>query len=116
VRRPGSSPGLLLYAHSCYTGGMTEPAHPLAELRQQIDTLDDQIIALLARRYALLAEVVKVKAAHNIPHQVPARVQEVLARNERNAVAKGLPAGLVQSLYERIIDAAHVYEAQHLPK
>jgi len=47
---------------------------------------------------------------------VPARVQEVLARNERNAVAQGLPAGLVQSLYERIIDAAHVYEAQHLPK
>ena len=88
---------------------MTEPAHPLAELRQQIDTLDDQIIALLA-------DVVKVKAAHNIPHQVPARVQEVRARNERNAVAQGLPAGLVQGLYERIIDAAHVYEAQHLPK
>jgi chorismate mutase len=88
--------------------------NPMAPLRARIDALDDQIIALLAERYALLAEVVRVKAAHNLPHHVPARVAEVLDRNEASAVAKGLPAGLIRTIYGHIIDAAHVYERQFL--
>lgn len=90
--------------------------NPMAPLRAKIDTLDDQIIGLLADRYALLAEVVKVKELHNLPHHVPARVTEVLERNEATALAKGLPAGLVRGIYERIIDAAHDYERQFLPR
>jgi chorismate mutase len=88
--------------------------NPMAPLRAQINALDDQIIRLIAERYALLADVVKVKAAHNIPHHVPARVAEVLARNEATAVAAGLPQGLVRNIYSLIIDAAHEYERANL--
>jgi chorismate mutase len=83
---------------------------PLLSLRQQINTLDDQLIALLAERYALLADVVKVKAEHNIPHVVPARVEEVLRRNAENGAERGLPPEHVRALWTVIIDAAHQYE------
>lgn len=95
---------------------MSTTPHPLALLRAQIDTIDDQIIALLARRYAILPEVVKVKTAHDIPHRVPARVQEVIDRNIKRGAALGLPEQMVREVYEAIIEAAHRYEATQLPR
>ena len=93
---------------------MTEK-HPMADLRQQIDALDDQIIDLLATRYALLAQVVKVKAAHNISHHVESRVQEVLNRTAQKGAERGLPETMMRRIYTAIIDAAHEYESQFLP-
>lgn len=89
---------------------------PLAGLRAQIDALDDQIMALLATRYALLPEVVKVKAAHGISHRVQGRVQQVLERNIAAGAALGLPEQMVREIYEAIIEAAHRYEHQFLEK
>jgi 4-amino-4-deoxychorismate mutase len=93
---------------------MTENNNPMAPLRAQIDAFDDQIIALLAQRYTLLAEVVKVKAANNISHCVDARVVEVLERTQKMGVAKGLPPHFMHQLYTLIIDTAHDYERQFL--
>jgi isochorismate pyruvate lyase len=93
---------------------MTTPPPELVALRARIDELDDQIVALLAARYALLADVVKAKGAHNVPHRVPARVEEVLARNEKNGTAQGLPPGLARAIWGHIIDAAHEYEKKFL--
>lgn len=90
---------------------MTEP---LAQLRQQINDLDDQLIALLAKRYALLPEVVKVKAANGISHHVQARVEQVINRNIENGTRQGLPEQMVREVWEAIIDAAHRYEHQFL--
>lgn len=88
--------------------------NPLAGLRQQIDSLDDRIIALLAERYALLPEVVKVKAAHGISHRVNARVKQVIDRNVATGTSLGLPEQMVREVYEAVIEAAHRYEHQFL--
>ena len=88
--------------------------NPLAPLRAQIDALDDQIIALLAQRYALLQDVVKVKAENGISFKVNARVVEVIARNCAQGIEQGLPESFVRRLYELIIDYAHDYERQFL--
>lgn len=87
---------------------------PLADLRSQINTLDDNIIALLARRYALLPEVVKVKAAHGISHHVPERVKAVIDRNVAHGEQLGLPGQMVSEIYTAIINAAHRFEAKAL--
>lgn len=94
--------------------GMTDAPDPLATLRQQINDLDDQLIALLAKRYALLADVVKIKAANNISHRVEARVKAVLDRNIKNGAAQGLPEQMVHEIWHAIIEAAHRYEHQFL--
>jgi len=95
---------------------MSETHDPLAALRQQINDLDDQLIVLLARRYALLPEVVKIKAAHGISHRVPARVLAVLERNIAHGAQLGLPEQMVREIWEAIIEAAHRYEHQFLEK
>lgn len=94
----------------------THAPHPLANQRARIDALDDQILALLAERYAILAEVVEIKRAHNIPFCVQARVDEVLIRNETKGQALGLPKGYAHALYTQIIDFAHDFEKSKLVK
>lgn len=93
---------------------MTEQ-NPLTDLRRQIDQIDDQLIELLAKRYALLADIVKIKQKHGISHRVESRVQQVLERNEAAALKAGLPEGYAKALWHIIIDAAHTYESQKLP-
>lgn len=95
---------------------MTTENSPLAELRAEIDQLDDELMTLLAKRYALLPKVVAVKQAHNIPFRVETRVQEVLARNEQAGQSKGLPNGYATDIYNVILHYAHEYEEKILAK
>lgn len=89
--------------------------NPLAALRSEINQIDDQLIALLARRYAILDDVIALKQKHGIPHRVEARVQEVLERNEANAQKAGLPPGYAKAIWHLIVEAAHAYERGQLP-
>jgi chorismate mutase-like protein len=86
----------------------------LADIRKEINAIDDEIIALLARRFALLPEVVAYKQAHGLPAVIPERVQEVLDRNAARAEKLGLDAALIRAVYERIIDAYCRGEAEIL--
>lgn len=76
----------------------------LADIRKEIDAIDDEVIALLARRFALLPEVVAYKEAHGLPSRIPERVQEVITRNVATAEAHGVPGDLVEMIYKAIVD------------
>ena len=52
----------------------------LAGLRRQLDDVDQQMTALLARRLALAGEIGKIKAAQGLPVLDEQREAEVLAR------------------------------------
>lgn len=84
----------------------------LLEIRKEIDAIDDQIIDLLAKRYAFAPDVVAYKKAHNISYIVPKRVTEVIERNAANAIAKNLNPDLVRTLYTAIIDEYHRIELE----
>lgn len=78
--------------------------------RQRIDALDDQIVRLLAERYAVVEQVAAIKAEHGIPSVLEDRVQEVIERNATTASATGLDPDLVRRLYRVIIDEACAME------
>jgi len=82
----------------------------LTDIRNEINAIDDEIIALLARRFALLPDVVAYKRAHGLPAVIPERVAEVLKRNIATAAARGLDSDLVHAVYQLIID--HYCEAE----
>jgi len=84
----------------------------LAPYRARIDALDDEIVALLGRRYAVVAEVAQLKAEHGISSVQPNRVEEVLSRVRALAKTHGLDPAFVASLYSAMIDHAHVIEDQ----
>jgi chorismate mutase len=82
----------------------------LDELRTGIAAVDDQLVALLARRLALAKEIGEVKERLGLPVMDPAREAEVVRRAAAGAREKGVDPELVRAVLWRIID--HARQAQ----
>lgn len=88
----------------------TEEAKLLAPFRKKIDTIDDKIVDLLAKRFALVRQVGVLKARRGLELFQTARVEEVKERNAARAGGLGLSSDLVRAIYGLIIDEAHAEE------
>lgn len=88
---------------------MTPPeadAEHLARLREEIVALDDALIAVLARRLAVAAEIGAIKQRLGVPVMDPAREAEVVRRAAARARDQGLDPELVRAVLWRVIDHA----------
>lgn len=72
--------------------------------RERINTLDEQIIALLRKRYDVIEEVGHFKFNEGIPAVLQDRVDEVRERAAQMAAAKGLDEDFIRSLYAQLIE------------
>jgi len=88
----------------------------LEDNRRKIDSIDDQIVDLLARRLGVIHDVAILKKQNNIPAILPDRVNEVIERCVLRAVEKGVDPDLVRALYTTIIDHACVLEEKLMTK
>jgi chorismate mutase / prephenate dehydrogenase len=75
----------------------------LAPLRQQIDILDSQLVALLAERAKVTAQVGKIKQQYALPVYVPEREQALLTARRQQAEALGVSADLTEDVLRRIM-------------
>lgn len=84
---------------------MTKPTaqQALAPLRQQIDSIDSQLVALLAARAQVTAQVGVVKQQYALPVYVPEREQQLLAARRRQAMQLGVSADLTEDILRRIM-------------
>lgn len=96
------------------TGRRPEDCANMAELRQAIDGLDAELIALLARRAACIDRAIQLKPKEDIPARAPARVEEVVANVRRRAAAEGLDEALVERLWRDLIEWSIAREARVL--
>jgi chorismate mutase len=79
------------------------------ELRQEIDALDERIVALLNARAGCALEIGRMKEALGLEIYQPAREQDVLSHVKQ--VNRGpLDDDAVVRLFERIIDEARRLE------
>ena len=78
----------------------------LQRWREELDTLDDQIVSLFSRRFAICREVAGYKKQTGIPMMQTARVQEVKQRAAERGRARGLRPVFVTALYDLVIDEA----------
>ena len=76
----------------------------LASLRREIDGIDDEIIDLLARRFAICRDVAAYKLGHGIAVVLPDRIEEVKRRCADRAEPLGVGRAFVTALYTLIID------------
>lgn len=76
----------------------------LEELRNEIDTLDEQILQLLNRRALCAIEVGKIKREKNEEIHVPEREQEIIERlcnlNEGGALSNEVVKHLFQEIFK----------------
>jgi isochorismate pyruvate lyase len=76
----------------------------MAELRDEIDTLDKALVALLVRRAGYIDRAIALKPAENVPARAQDRVAQVLAHVRAEAEAGGLDAALVEGLWHQLIE------------
>ncbi len=82
----------------------------MSDVRRIIDALDDELVALLAKRQRQIERAAKVKPALGIPARVPDRVDEVLARVLGAARREGLSVEVAMNLWTAIIEWSISYE------
>ena len=75
----------------------------LAPLREQIDSIDSELVALLAKRAKVTAQVGKIKQQFALPVYVPEREQALLSARRRQADSLGVSADLAEDVLRRIM-------------
>jgi isochorismate pyruvate lyase len=76
----------------------------LDEAREEIDKVDEQIIALIATRNDYIKQIAHFKTSVD---EVKAqdRIDDVISRAREQAISLGLSPNLINDLYIRMIDA-----------
>lgn len=84
----------------------------LSELREQIDAVDKELIALLEKRFDVAAAIADYKQAHGLPvrdaGREKAKIEAVKAQCRPDT------APFIGELYGPIIAAARAYEASRM--
>ncbi len=82
----------------------------LTALRDQIDEVDKALLALLARRLELVAEVGEVKSRYGLPIYVPERESAMLASRRAEAESLGVPPDLIEDVLRRVMRESYSSE------
>jgi|SRR3954451_4001378 isochorismate pyruvate lyase len=90
---------------------MTEPeeCRTMAEVRDGVDRLDDDIVRLLARRFRFMEAAARVKGSRDRVRD-ERRKAEIIARVRRAAANAGIPEDVVAELYDRLIEGSIAFE------
>ena len=82
----------------------------LSEIRQDIDSIDQQMVYLFCRRMALSAQVADYKKANNLPIFVPGREREILKRVAEQAGPE--MENYTRVLYSMLFELSRSYQAK----
>jgi isochorismate pyruvate lyase len=81
-----------------------EDCKTMADIRAEIDRVDEELVRLFAARAAYIDRAGEIKATVGLPARITPRVEEVVSNVRGHAVAHGLPPELVEKLWRRLID------------
>ena len=81
-----------------------DEADELESLRQQIDAVDERLVALLAERFRITRRVGRIKADRGLPPQDALREAQIDAKIRRLANEFDLDEGMVSDVLRAVID------------
>jgi isochorismate pyruvate lyase len=84
----------------------------LAEVRANIDRLDQAILPLLAERTRYVQDAARFKA-DSFQVGAPARVEAVINNIRNMAAQHGMPESVAEAAYRALITASIAHEQQH---
>ena len=76
----------------------------LLQLRDSIDSIDEEILSALARRFEITNKVGQLKAAQGLESVDPVREQEKLQRLRQSAEQKGLNTRFIHELFQQLFN------------
>lgn len=83
----------------------------MAEVRQGVDSLDEEIVERLAERFRYMEAAARIKPDRGSVRD-EARKAEVLAKVRAQVAAAGAPAQRVAALYEALVESSIAYELE----
>ena len=83
----------------------------MAEVRQGVDRLDEQIVALLAERFRYMDAAARIKPDRALVRDEERKAQ-VIGNVERIATVEGAPVAAVAALYESLVESSIAYELE----
>ena len=75
----------------------------MGDVRMASDALDRELVALLARRAGYIGRAAEIKEVAGLPANIPARVEEVVAKVRGTALEAGFDADLAERLRREMI-------------
>ena len=86
-----------------------EACQTMVEVRTGVDALDQELVALLARRFGYMDAAARIKPSRSDVRD-EARKAQVIANASAAAAAAGLPEGLAKTLWEALVEASIAHE------
>jgi chorismate mutase len=91
---------------------MSDSSAELAALRARIDSVDHELLELLARRMSVVAEISAWKLSHAEPIRDVPRERELLDDRRARAAALGLEPEAVEAIFALVLRAARELQAR----
>ena len=83
-------------------------------MRDRIDSIDRRIVEMLAKRNAVVEELVSLKKAHHLPAYHPAREENVISDRRSQAEKAGLDPNYVEELFRCIMHQSRVNQTSSI--
>jgi len=84
----------------------------LAELREEIEEIDRELVELIARRTYVAGTVAQVKEERNLPTTDESQEDRVMERAGENAEAFDVDANLVKAIFRLLIELNKVEQRE----
>lgn len=94
----------------CHFEKGVEVTKTLEQLRLEIDALDAQIVALLARRFGVASDVADLKRRDGIAVRLQDRIETVLDGVAELAKKNGAEPEAIRAIYRTVIETTCLFE------
>ena len=83
----------------------------MTDVRAGVDALDQQLVALIAQRFTYMQAAARIKQSREIVRD-EARKAQVLQNVRKLADEAGLPEGLTDQIWEKLIESSIAFELE----
>ena len=83
--------------------------HDMIEVREAIDALDREIVALLADRLHFIGEAARIKASRDAVRDEP-RIEDVIAKVRASAAQAGMDPAFIEPIYRDLVERSIAHE------
>jgi isochorismate pyruvate lyase len=93
------------------TANFADSLSTMRDVREQVDRIDRELIALLGQRFACMAAAARIKTDRDTVRD-EARKAAVIANAQGAAAQAGVPVALVGALWEMLVESSIAYELE----
>jgi isochorismate pyruvate lyase len=90
------------------------PNSGMVIIRQEIDSLDRELVTLLSARQRLIERAIAVKTVEGLPALIPSRVDQVISQAVAKACETGLHPELAKEVWTTMVNWFVAYEKAQL--